>query len=157
MQLARRRSPELKKPDGLRTRASGRLECRCVVFADERVVSIEPTLISGETMFCLVFDSAPPRRMLFRVDNRGPPPVFRIARPMILSGFERGLWPISFRHTIDRLDDAATQVLSGFRWTATVRLLSQVITWAITLVVIRLLTPTDYGLLRWRRCSLPSF
>lgn len=40
-----------------------------------------------------------------------------------------------------------SQVLSGFRWTATVRLLSQMITWAITLVVIRLLTPTDYGLL----------
>lgn len=39
------------------------------------------------------------------------------------------------------------QALSGFRWTASVRLLSQVITWAITLVVIRLLTPADYGLL----------
>lgn len=40
-----------------------------------------------------------------------------------------------------------SQALSGFRWTASVRLLSQVITWAITLVVIRLLTPADYGLL----------
>ena len=38
------------------------------------------------------------------------------------------------------------QALSGFRWTASVRLLSQVITWAITLVVIRLLAPADYGL-----------
>lgn len=40
-----------------------------------------------------------------------------------------------------------SQALSGFRWTASVRLMSQVITWAITLVVIRLLTPADYGLL----------
>jgi len=40
-----------------------------------------------------------------------------------------------------------SQALSGFRWTASVRLVSQVITWAITLVVIRLLTPADYGLL----------
>jgi teichuronic acid exporter len=40
-----------------------------------------------------------------------------------------------------------SQALSGFRWTASVRLLSQVITWAITLIVIRLLTPADYGLL----------
>jgi O-antigen/teichoic acid export membrane protein len=39
------------------------------------------------------------------------------------------------------------KVLSGFRWSASVRLLSQVVTWAITLVVIRLLTPADYGLL----------
>lgn len=39
------------------------------------------------------------------------------------------------------------QALSGLRWTASVRLLSQVITWGITLVVIRLLTPGDYGLL----------
>jgi teichuronic acid exporter len=40
-----------------------------------------------------------------------------------------------------------SQALSGFRWTASVRLLSQIITWAITLIVIRLLTPADYGLL----------
>jgi len=40
-----------------------------------------------------------------------------------------------------------SQALSGFRWTASVRLLSQVITGAITLIVIRLLTPADYGLL----------
>ncbi len=40
-----------------------------------------------------------------------------------------------------------SQALSGFRWTASVRLASQVVTWAITLVVIRLLTPADYGLL----------
>ena len=39
------------------------------------------------------------------------------------------------------------QVLSGFRWTASVRLLSQAITWAMTLLVVRLLTPADYGLL----------
>lgn len=39
------------------------------------------------------------------------------------------------------------KALSGFRWTASVRLASQVVTWAITLMVIRLLTPADYGLL----------
>ena len=40
-----------------------------------------------------------------------------------------------------------SQALSGFRWTASVRLLSQVITWAITIFVVRLLSPTDYGLI----------
>lgn len=39
------------------------------------------------------------------------------------------------------------QAISGFRWTATVRLLSQGVSWAITLIVVRLLTPADYGLL----------
>lgn len=39
------------------------------------------------------------------------------------------------------------QVLTAFRWTATVRFLSQVLAWAITLLVVRLLAPTDYGLL----------
>lgn len=40
-----------------------------------------------------------------------------------------------------------SQALSGFRWTVSVRLMSQLVTWVITLVVIRLLTPADYGLL----------
>ena len=40
-----------------------------------------------------------------------------------------------------------SQALSGFRWSASAKLGSQVITWAITLIVIRLLTPADYGLL----------
>lgn len=40
-----------------------------------------------------------------------------------------------------------SQALAGFRWTASVRLASQLITWAITLMVIRLLSPADYGLL----------
>jgi len=40
-----------------------------------------------------------------------------------------------------------SQALSGLRWTASVRLVSQLITWSITLIVIRLLTPADYGLL----------
>ncbi len=40
-----------------------------------------------------------------------------------------------------------SQALSGFRWTASVRLASQLITWGITLMVIRLLSPADYGLL----------
>ena len=38
-------------------------------------------------------------------------------------------------------------VVSGLRWTLAGRVTAQVITWAITLVVIRILTPTDYGLL----------
>ena len=40
-----------------------------------------------------------------------------------------------------------SQALSGFRWTVSVRLLSQLVTWVITLAVIRLLAPADYGLL----------
>ncbi|SDY49941.1 lipopolysaccharide biosynthesis protein [Nitrosomonas halophila] len=39
------------------------------------------------------------------------------------------------------------QALSGLKWTAGGKLVAQIITWAITLVVIRLLTPEDYGLL----------
>src|SRR5260221_4404388 len=39
------------------------------------------------------------------------------------------------------------QIISGLRWSAGVRLLSQLFTWAVTLVVVRLLTPADYGLL----------
>jgi O-antigen/teichoic acid export membrane protein len=40
-----------------------------------------------------------------------------------------------------------SQVFSAIRWTAGARAISQVMTWAITLVVVRLLTPADYGLL----------
>lgn len=39
------------------------------------------------------------------------------------------------------------QIFTAIRWTVGARMLSQLITWAITLVVIRLLTPADYGLL----------
>ncbi len=39
------------------------------------------------------------------------------------------------------------QVISGLKWTASARLLGQLATWAITIVVMRLLTPADYGLL----------
>jgi len=39
------------------------------------------------------------------------------------------------------------KVLSGLIWTAGSRFLGQILTWAITIVVIRLLSPTDYGLL----------
>src|SRR5450631_1556722 len=39
------------------------------------------------------------------------------------------------------------QVMSGLRWTVGARLTAQLVTWAITLVVIRILTPADYGLL----------
>ncbi|HAN63412.1 MAG TPA: hypothetical protein DCQ79_06025, partial [Rhizobiales bacterium] len=40
-----------------------------------------------------------------------------------------------------------TDVMTGLRWTAGARFLTQLITWAITLVVIRILSPSDYGLL----------
>ncbi|MDH3314162.1 MAG: lipopolysaccharide biosynthesis protein [Betaproteobacteria bacterium] len=39
------------------------------------------------------------------------------------------------------------KVLSGLIWTSGTRLLGQIVTWAITIVVIRLLSPSDYGLL----------
>lgn len=39
------------------------------------------------------------------------------------------------------------EAFAGFKWVAGVRLLSQLFTWAVTLVVIRLLAPADYGLL----------
>lgn len=39
------------------------------------------------------------------------------------------------------------QVMSGLFWTAGARLLSQAVTWVITIIVIRLLSPADYGLL----------
>ena len=39
------------------------------------------------------------------------------------------------------------KVISGLYWTVSARLVTQVLTWLMTLVVIRLLTPADYGLL----------
>jgi len=39
------------------------------------------------------------------------------------------------------------KVLSGLIWTAGTRFVGQILTWAITIVVIRLLSPSDYGLL----------
>lgn len=39
------------------------------------------------------------------------------------------------------------RVLTGLFWTAGARLLSQVFAWAVTIIVIRLLSPGDYGLL----------
>lgn len=39
------------------------------------------------------------------------------------------------------------QLVSGLKWTAGAKLCGQVVTWAITLVVMRLLSPADYGLL----------
>jgi teichuronic acid exporter len=39
------------------------------------------------------------------------------------------------------------KVFSGLRWSAGGRLFAQLITWAITIVVVRLLTPDDFGLM----------
>lgn len=43
--------------------------------------------------------------------------------------------------------DLRSRVLSAFGWAAVGRLAGQTVTWAITLVVIRILTPADYGLM----------
>ena len=43
--------------------------------------------------------------------------------------------------------DLRQKVLSGLRWSAGARFLGQLITWAITIIVMRLLTPGDYGLM----------
>jgi len=40
-----------------------------------------------------------------------------------------------------------TSVLSGLRWTAGMRLLSKAFTWVVTIFVLRLLSPADYGLM----------
>ena len=47
-----------------------------------------------------------------------------------------------------------SQALSGFRWSAGLKVFSQIITWAITIFVIRLLTPADYGLLAMATVSV---
>jgi hypothetical protein len=39
------------------------------------------------------------------------------------------------------------KVLSGLYWTGSARLAAQVLSWATTLVVIRLLSPAEYGLI----------
>ena len=43
--------------------------------------------------------------------------------------------------------DVGQRVLSGLRWGAGARLAGQLLNWAVTLVVIRLLSPEDYGLM----------
>ena len=40
-----------------------------------------------------------------------------------------------------------SRVLLALRWSAGLRLISQVATWAMTLIVVRLLSPSDYGLM----------
>ena len=40
-----------------------------------------------------------------------------------------------------------SQIVRGFGWTAGSRLLSQIFTWTVTIVVMRILSPGDYGLL----------
>jgi teichuronic acid exporter len=39
------------------------------------------------------------------------------------------------------------KVMSGLRWSTVAKFLGQLVTWGITIVVIRLLTPADYGLI----------
>jgi len=40
-----------------------------------------------------------------------------------------------------------SQILSGLRWIAGVSLLGQLVSWSVTIVVMRILSPADYGLL----------
>ena len=46
----------------------------------------------------------------------------------------------------ERRSDIRSKVLHGLKWTAFVRFSAQIISWAMTIVVIRFLTPDDYGL-----------
>lgn len=39
------------------------------------------------------------------------------------------------------------QVISGLGWTATAKFLSQLITWGLTILIMRILNPSDYGLM----------
>ena len=43
--------------------------------------------------------------------------------------------------------DLRQKVILGLRWSAGARFLSQLLTWTITIIVMRLLTPEDYGLM----------
>ena len=43
--------------------------------------------------------------------------------------------------------DIRSKVMSALRWTAAARFLGQAVSWAITIMVIRLLSPGDYGLM----------
>jgi teichuronic acid exporter len=43
--------------------------------------------------------------------------------------------------------DLGARAASAFRWAASATLLSQLATWMMTIVVIRMLTPDDYGLM----------
>ena len=45
------------------------------------------------------------------------------------------------------VQDIKSKVLSALRWTAAARFSAQLITWSITLVVIRILDPSDYALM----------
>jgi O-antigen/teichoic acid export membrane protein len=43
--------------------------------------------------------------------------------------------------------DLKQKVMSGLRWSAGLRMVAQLLTWAVTIIVIRLLSPGDYGLM----------
>ena len=43
--------------------------------------------------------------------------------------------------------DLGFQVLTAFRWVAGAKFLSQLIAWSVTIFVVRLLAPEDYGLM----------
>ena len=39
------------------------------------------------------------------------------------------------------------QAISGLKWTGAARFVSQTVSWVVTLIVIRLLAPADYGVM----------
>lgn len=45
------------------------------------------------------------------------------------------------------MDQIGEKVVSGFRWLAAGRFAGQIVTWVVTIYVIRILTPEDYGLM----------
>ncbi len=52
--------------------------------------------------------------------------------------------------------DVGRKVLTALRWTASAKLVGQVLSWAMTLIVIRMLSPADYGLMAMA-VVLPAF
>lgn len=45
------------------------------------------------------------------------------------------------------VDTVKSQAITALKWTASARLAAQVISWAVTIYVVRILTPEDYGLM----------
>lgn len=74
-------------------------------------------------------------------------------RPIALAGRRRR------REPVRRVTSVERQAIAGLKWIGGAKLVAQLCSWAITLVVVRLLAPGDYGLMAlatvvWsRRCS----
>src|SRR5712691_6392620 len=53
--------------------------------------------------------------------------------------------------------DVRTKVLIALRWTTMSKLLGQVVSWTVTLYVIRILSPEDYGLMAMATVPIAFF